>query len=392
MSQALCFNDLQLKILILEPCSKALYDSITDQDTRTTALSFNTKNFYYGLGIWDKLSKQAGPIQDIKIVDADYVNGDSPLKLSFSSEDVGEGPMGYIIENGFLKKCVLKEINSRSNIEIKYGTSIYSYKNNMSDVELKTNNGEDFFADIVIVADGKNSKLRELLEIKTTDKQYFQTAITFNIEHENSHNQTAIERFMPTGPFAVLPMHKQKKSSIVWTVPDALANIYLNMDIDDFISEVQSRLLGELGKIKLVSEKLTYPLSLKYVQKYYQDRFVLIGDVAHGIHPIAGQGFNQGVKDIQKLTLLINERISLGLLPYSEDIFKTYQAGAFIDNKQMILATDLFNSLFSNDNKILQNSRRIGISAVDKLESVKSFFIKKAMGQKASAIIEKQNG
>ena len=296
--------------------------------------------------------------------------------------------MGYIVKNSELKKILFDEVKAKSNIDIIFDSKIDFFEDNNSVIDVTTTNkngvtAKQYKADLLITADGKNSKLRELTGIKVIEKDYHQSAITFNVEHSKPHDRIAIERFMPTGPFAILPMKNTHQSSIVWTVKTSHANHYMQIEEKDFLHHVTSRLNGELGDVKIISQKLSFPLNLKYTKRYFDGRAVLIGDPALGIHPIAGQGFNQAVKDIKKLTAIIAEKSVLGLDLFSEEDLKKYESQAFADNIQMILATDFFNSLFSNDNLLLKIGRRLGMSAVNKSQYIKSFFINKARGAKS---------
>ena len=370
-------------ILILEPLDQEKYIEITEGDSRTTAISANSKNFFSNLGLWQDLSEYCGPIDDIEIIDSDYISGDSLLNLHFSKDDVLDADasetMGYIIRNDILKIKLLKEIKKIGNIEINFNSKINQLQLERN-ITIKTNQ-QTLKTNYLLAADGKNSQLRELADIPSHRKDYNQSAITFNIKHEKPHNRLAIERFMPKGPFAVLPMADKHESSIVWTVGQDQQKYYIEMDQSDFISEVEKRLGDYLGKISLNSKILSYPLTLVYSNKYFRNNLILVGDAAHGIHPIAGQGFNQGIKDIEKLSELAKNQSMLGLPIFSESCLEEYQRHRNNDNMQMILATDFFNELFSNDNKIISLARRLGISRVDKTKEVKKFFINKAMGK-----------
>jgi 2-octaprenyl-6-methoxyphenol hydroxylase len=219
-----------------------------------------------------------------------------------------------------------------------------------------------------------------MLGLPTEERDYGQTAITLNIEHAKPHNQTAIEKFMPSGPFAVLPMPYEKHSSIVFTTEKDAAVHYMKMKDEDFKNELLKRLGDELGDFEPITKRSAYPLKLKYTKQYYEGRAVLIADAAHAIHPIAGQGFNQGCKDIALLVKLIKENMEVGLDIADGSMLERYQRERFIDNRQMIFATNFFTHLFSNDKKIVTIARRIGIKAVDKISPIKKFFIKRAMG------------
>lgn len=380
LSQAISLSGILGKILLVEPLPKGKYIKYMDADTRTTALSYNSKKFYEELGIWENFSDKVGAIDDIRIVDADYSGGESLLKLHFSSDNVDGETMGYIIENNIFKGELYNIASKIDNIDIEFGRHAINIENAPDSVSVVLDNEEKISGQMLIAADGRNSKLRSYMSIDTIDKDYNQSAITFNIRHKNSHKRMALEKFLPTGPFAVLPMCDEFESSVVWSVKRSHVDYYMSMEEAELKSYISDRLGGYLGDFELISKPLSFPLSLKYTKRYFEGRFVMIGDVCHAIHPIAGQGFNQGIKDIQKLSKLIAERMSYGLDVYSQDMLKLYQSTAFSDNIQMILATDSFNSLFSNDNSLLKMGRRVGISAVDRVNVIKKFFIKRAMG------------
>ncbi len=222
--------------------------------------------------------------------------------------------------------------------------------------------------------------VRDMLGITTTEKDYFQTGMTFIISHEKPHNQTAVERFLPAGPFAVLPMHNPLNSGIVWTVPPEQAVHFMKMSDEELHQHIAKRLGDFLGEFKIISPRTAYPLKLKYSKQYVLGRCVLIADAAHGIHPIAGQGFNQGAKDIKLLVELVKQQLEVGLDIANGTMLEKYQKERLHDNTKMIIATDFFVKIFSNDKKTITAARRIGIKAVDKISPIKKFFIKNAMG------------
>lgn len=383
LTATLAFARFMDKVVFIEPFS-LIERPRQGRDDRTTALSYVTYNFLDEIGIWQDLLPYSGAINNIKIVDNDLYHGDSSLKLDFSRLDAGnsnQSPMGYIVENNVFRKILVDKIRSLPNVEVIEGHRIADVKNEGHSVIIKLENNKGLSAKLLLAVDGKNSPVRNLFNIKTTDKDYNVNAITFCIEHQKPHNQTAIERFTPFGPFAVLPMKEENFSSIVFTVPRETSDIYMKMDEARFKEEIERRLEGARGDFKFAGEKNSYPLKLKYAKEYFKDRVVFAGDSAHSIHPIAGQGFNQGARDLILLTKLIKERYELGLDIYNEDILKKYQRERFSDNMQMIFATDKLDGLFSNNSNILRLARRVGISAVDKFPALKKFFVKRAMGQ-----------
>lgn len=372
-----------LSIAIIEP--QPISQIQNSADSRTTALSYFSRKYFESVGVWHKILEDAGAINHIKILDANYTKGDSILKLNFSKDDVatelGENcPMGYIVENSKFKSALIEHCLKQKNIKFFDSETISFIEQTANFITADLTSDITLQAKMLVAADGKNSPVREMLKIEFFEKDYNQTAITFNITHEFSHNKTAIERFMPTGPFAVLPMSDEYNSSIVWTVERDSAPVFMSLNQDDFKSQVQKRLQNNLGDFKLISKPTAYPLKLKYAKNYYQGRAVLIADSAHAIHPIAGQGFNQGCKDLSLLVNLISENAALGLDIAAEDLLSNYEKTRMADNKQMILATDIFNQLFSNDNKIISTARRLGIASVNSASPIKKFFIKHAMG------------
>lgn len=385
LTTALATSNAANEIIIIEPLQEEKFTEITEADFRTTALSAYTKSFYKKIGFWENIEDKAGAIEDIKILDSDFTSGDSPLQLLFKSSEISDEPMGYILENTDLKLELYKKVKSKSNIKILFGSKISSFKQNQNNIEFKienVNTGElsNIKANLALATDGKNSYLRSLCNLKVKEKHYNQTAITFNIKHSKRHNSLAIEKFMPSGPFAVLPMRDQNKSAIVWSVESEIIDSLKKQSENEFKGQVRKRLKDYLGDFEIISEKAYYPLSLKFTKTYFDGRIAFIGDALHGIHPIAGQGFNLGIKDIAEISKLINGQSKLGLDVGSENILQKYQANRLHQNMQMIGATEFFNAIFSNDNKLLTKARRVGISTVNKLKPVKNFFVKKAMG------------
>lgn len=384
MLTALSLNHYFGKVTVLEYHDKDNFFELLEKDTRTTALSYFTKNFLAECGLWqDKIDNIAGAISDIDIIDADFVSGDSWLDLHFAASDVVDdnpSPMGYIVRNDEFRKILLDEVRQHNNIEVIFDSKIMDIDYNEASLVLE--NGERINSSLIISTEGRGSLLLKESGIKISHKSYHQTAITFNIKHGNNHNCTAVERFMPTGPFAVLPMRDKHESSIVWTVESDAAEVYINLPKEEFLQAVYKRIGKRYTDIEVISPILTYPLSLNFTQQYYCGNVLFIGDVIHGMHPIAGQGYNQGVRDIAQLYSIIARNKRLGLDVSGATIADSYQKARLGDNIQMLTATDVFVKLFSNDNFALKHGRRIGIKAVDIIKPVKRFFIKQAMGKK----------
>ena len=384
LSAALGFAGAGLKVAVIEP--QSVEEILANKnDKRTTALSYITRKYFESVGVWEEIVKQAGPINDIKIFDADFVRGDSLLNLTFSYTDVEKElgsaePMGHIVVNHYFKDCLLNACLAQPNIKIFEKETIAHLEQNSAHVEVELSSDLALQAKLLVAADGRNSAVRDMLGITTTEKDYHQTGMTFIISHEKPHNQIAVERFLPAGPFAVLPMHDPLQSGIVWTVHPDHAVHFMKMNEDDLHEQIAKRMGDFLGEFKVISPKSAYPLKLKYAKQYYSGRCVLIADAAHGIHPIAGQGFNQGAKDIKLLVELVKQQLEVGLDIADGTMLEKYQKERLHDNQKMIMATDFFVKIFSNDKKVITAARRIGIKAVDMLPPIKKFFIRNAMG------------
>ena len=208
------------------------------------------------------------------------------------------------------------------------------------------------------------------------EKYYDQTALTFIVNHERPHAGTAVEHFMPGGPFAILPLREPNSSSIVWTIPRKQSEIIKNLPASEFEYLVQRNFGDFLGKVELDGDIAAYPLKAYLTHKYFYERIVLIADSAHIIHPLAGQGLNMGIKDIMALTLLVYEH---GI---SSQILVEYENLRRQDNKAMYLITDNLNRIFSNRSKILRHVRTTGIKVINMLSPLKTRMIKYAMGKR----------
>jgi 2-octaprenyl-6-methoxyphenol hydroxylase len=358
-----------------------LSKSLTDEyDPRTTALSYFTRTLYEEIGIWDKIVANAGAINDILILDADYVQGDSKLTLHFDHKIVGDKAMGHIVQNSHLRKVLLDFLKKQKNIKLISNAKCKNFEADANHAKILLENGDEITAKLAIACDGKHSSLSKKLNLPCKFFDYKQTAIIAVIHHSEPHNNYAIERFLPNGPFAVLPLKNPNLSGIVWTEKTQTAPHFMALSEDEFMEELSKRFTDILGKLTLKGSVASYPLTLSYNEKYYDNRIAFIGDANHGIHPIAGQGFNLSAYDIKVLNDLVAEQKSLGLDIGAENLLHKYQEERRGGNYQMIFATDLLVKLFSNNITPIKLGRRIGIKAVDLFAPVKKFFIKNAMG------------
>ncbi|MFT6077219.1 MAG: 2-octaprenyl-6-methoxyphenol hydroxylase [Myxococcota bacterium] len=350
------------------------------RDGRAFAISKSSLEAFDKIGITKDIVPYAGTIKKIKIVD-----GNSPFYLNFnagnhSSENNLSERFGLVIENFHIHNALRNAAVDQENIEIicpNYYKEI-TFQDNQSSIIL--DNQRQIESKLILACDGRFSALREKFDIKTFQKSYGQTALVFNISHSLPHQNIALEKFLPDGPFAVLPMKDDYESSIVWTLKNDKAETISKMDKKNFLHQLERSSGDYLGEINLLSTPFKYNLDLIVADKFYHQRMVLIGDAAHGIHPIAGQGFNLGVDDIKFLNDLIAENLECGLDIGSEILLEKYNKTRKIGAYKMVAATDGLNGLFSNDSKTLKIIRNSGLAMVEKVPILKKFFIKNAGG------------
>jgi 2-octaprenyl-6-methoxyphenol hydroxylase len=332
-------------------------------------------------GIWDEIKPEAQPITKMIVTDSKTSDPVRPVFLTFDGE-VAEGqPFANMIPNVALVRA-LRGSCERLGIEIHHGLGATGLKIEDTRAEVTLSDGSVMEARLVVACDGVHSHVRELAGIKTVSWDYGQSGIVTTVEHERPHNGCAEEHFLPSGPFAILPL-KDNRSSLVWTEPTAEANRLVKSDDLIFEEELERRFGHKLGALKVVGEKRAFPLGLTLARAFVAPRIALAGDAAHGIHPISGQGLNLGFKDVAALAETIVEADRLGLDIGSINILERYQAWRRFDTFRMGVTTDVLNRLFSNDMAPIRIARDFGLGIVDRLPGLKSYFIGQAAGTTA---------
>ncbi|MFO0390067.1 MAG: UbiH/UbiF/VisC/COQ6 family ubiquinone biosynthesis hydroxylase [Alphaproteobacteria bacterium] len=347
-------------------------------DGRVCAIALGSKYVLDNIGVWKGMQPHAEPIRDIRVSD-----GDTSCFLHYDHKDVAERtggePFGFIVENRYMRQALAARAHETQNLTLLENDYVQSFSADEACVSLQTAQGKSLEVKLLIGADGKNSAIRKMAGIKEVHWGYKQVAIVCTIAHEKPHNGVAQERFLPAGPFAALPM-TDNRSSLVWVEPEDRVGIYLKLSEDEFVQEIEERIGGYLGKIRLEGRRFSYPLSLMHAKEYVSGRVVLIGDAAHAMHPLAGQGINLGFRDVAVLSeLLINQHKAVGDLG-AADILRHYQRWRRFDNVTMLAATDIFNRLFSNNIISLKLARGLGLWAVNQVRPAKRFFMSHAMG------------
>lgn len=343
-------------------------------DGRVSAISFGSKCILDGIGVWKAIAPEAQPILDIRVSD-----GQMPFFLHYDHHDIGDSPLGYIVENRHIRHSLQGALAESPTLVAFDGAALASFERDESGVTVRLDGGQVLRCKLLVAADGKFSSVRQQAGIGSVDWKYEQTAIVCTIGHELAHHGLAQERFLPAGPFAVLPL-TQNRSSLVWVEPQDRASVYLELDEAEFVQEIEERVGGYLGKIHTLGARFSYPLSLMHAKHYTGYRLALIGDAAHAIHPIAGQGVNLGFRDVAVLSQLVIERFRLGLDIGAPDVLAGYQRWRRFDNVAMLAVTDGLNRLFGFKLLPVQLARGLGLWAVGKMPPLKRFFMRHAMG------------
>lgn len=350
---------------------------------RTTAISYGSQQLFKLAGLWDKLLPFACSIQKIEVLD-----GQSPTLLTLDLDDnqiaQKEKGFGWVIENHHIQKVLLKDLKKLKTATYKSNIEAAKISNAGNQISVITNNNEVYTASLLIGADGRQSFIRKACGIKAESFNYHQNAIVSIVTHENTHDNLAIEHFRSSGPFAILPMTDNSKgkhrSSIVWTEESDTKNSIMNWDERTYLTGLRQNFPQKYGSILSTSERFSYPLSFIHAHSYISDHVALIGDAAHGIHPVAGQGLNLGLRDIATLTELIikakNENLNIG----NKDLLTKYQQLRKSDNSYMAFLTDSLNRLFSNRRKSFRLGRKIGLKLFSHFKPAKEHLIEQTMG------------
>ena len=343
-------------------------------DGRATAVAQGPKKMLEQIGVWRALDTDVAPIQDIRVAD-----GQSRLFLHYDHEDVGEDALGYMVENRRLRHAVVTAAASATAVTYLAPAEIDALERTETAVTARLKSGDHFTASLVIGADGRNSFVRDHAGLALTHWPYHQSGIVCTVAHEKPHHNIAHEHFYPAGPFAILPL-TGNRSSIVWTESESDAADFVALPEDDFILELTHRAGDFMGALEVVGPRWSYPLSLQYTKTSTASRLALAGDSAHGIHPIAGQGLNMGLRDVAALAEVLADAQRLGLDIGSPYVLRKYDRWRRFDNTMMLASTDGLNRLFSNDIAPLRMARDLGLAAVNRAGPLKQFLMRQAMG------------
>ncbi len=347
----------------------------TELDGRGTAISLSSQRLLAGIGIWDEIMPRAGAILDIRVAD-----DDSLLFLHYNHADVSEEPFGWIVENPVTRRALLRRLRTLPAVTFLAPTTVAHLDRDSGGVHATLTDGRQIEARLVVAADGRASPMRIAAGIGLTSWHYSQTAIVCTVAHQDSHHNVAHEHFLPAGPFAILPLAHSCQSSIVWTERSQRVPFLMALNDDAFLAELEARFGDFLGGIRVAGPRFSYPLSLQFADAYVAQRLALAGDAAHGMHPLAGQGLNMGIRDVAALAEVIVDAARLGLDVGEMSSLLRYQRWRRFDNMVMLALTDVLNRLFSNDIELLRLARDMGLAMVNRLPPLKKLFMQHAMG------------
>lgn len=354
-------------------------------DGRASAIAWGSAQVLRAIGLWDGLAAHAQPIRDIRVSD-----GASLLFVHYDHRNAGltsdgqPAPLGFIIENRFIRRVLYGALADNAGVTLLAPCELQSLAREPGRVEAVLADGRRVRANVAVACDGRESPQRVAAGIGVARWRYSQTGIVCSITHEEPHQGIAHERFLPAGPFAVLPLPDAEdgthRSSIVWTERADLAPSMLALPDDAFAAEIQLRFGDSLGRVGIAGSRWSYPLGLLHAERYIAPRLALAGDAAHSIHPIAGQGLNLGLRDVAALAECLVDSARLGLDIGASEALERYERWRRVDTLMLVGVTDALNRLFSNDVPPVRLIRDLGLGLVDRVPPLKRVFMRHAMG------------
>lgn len=374
MAAILCANDIKFNIITNDDFN----ENFTTDDIRTVALNDASINFYEHIGIANEIKKNANPIDTIIIEDFGVNEVLNPFNVNFDGKKISGTSTGYVIENKVLIEILTKFIFKKLSL-------INIFKNNKIEKISHENNNEilinnNIKTKILIACDGKFSTVRKIENFEIIEKNYNQSAIVFTVKHNNKHNNIAVEKFMPTGPFAILPM-TNNRSGIIWSQNSNDVKNYINLPHDELKKHILMRFSQWIMDFEICGPVKSFPLTMLYSKKIVKNNVFLVGDSAHSIHPVAGQGLNLGIRDIATLAEEIINSLKFEKTINIEKLSNNYQKRRSFDVKTLSLICDFIVKIFSNNNKLLKVARMVGMNIVNNSQLIKKIFVYHAMGK-----------
>lgn len=347
-------------------------------DGRGYALTHGSMRMLNMLGLWEQLAPFAEPILDIKVSHQRGISGHAKA-LHFDHSELPEGPMGYMIEDRYFRRVMLDWVRDQSDITVHFDTRVNAVTYGASCAEVLLENNETYQAQLIIASDGRNSPTARAAGIRKHGWDYKQASLVCAIKHDRPHEGCARQIFTPSGPLAMLPL-PDNQSAIVWTERRSRAHQLHEGEVETYLGALHALMGDLLGSISLTGKRYIYPLSIKIAGDFVRPRLALIGDAAHGIHPLAGQGLNLGLKDIAALAETLHDAKSRGEDIGDIAVLRRYQTWRRFDTQMMGLATNSVNAVFSNDFGALRIARDTGIGLTDAIPFLRRTMMRYAAG------------
>jgi 2-octaprenyl-6-methoxyphenol hydroxylase len=378
---------LGLAVALIQEAGPSLAVAVVDpslgagpsRDGRASAIAAAARRFLERTGAWKAAEAQAQPILDMVVTDSKLGDPIRPRFLSFGGDVEPGEPFAHMVENRVLIDALTARAQALGARLIGQGETAQTFRASDERLAVALGSGIEIETRLLVAADGARSRLREAAGIAVQGWDYGQSGIVTTVEHERDHEGRAVEHFLPSGPFAILPL-KGRRASIVWTERTREAERLVALSDEAFHDELERRFGLTLGEIRAVGPRHAYPLSMKIARSFIAERMALIGDAAHVIHPIAGQGLNLGIRDAAALAECVADAAQLGLDIGSGEVLERYQRWRRFDTLSMGVATDGLNRLFSNDSEPIRFLRDVGLGLVDRVPFAKRFFIREAAG------------
>lgn len=348
-------------------------------DGRAYALALASSRVLGALGMWQGLAPRTQPIRGIRASQGRSGQGASPLFLGFDASEIEDDAMGFMVEDRYLYGAFLDAMAAQENITLISGTRVVAHDTTPTGARVTLDTGQELTASLLVGCDGRDSAIAQRTGIKRWGHEYGQTALVCAIAHERPHDGIAHQFFMPHGPLAILPL-PGNRSSIVWSEKTEIAQAIQALDDAAYLETLRPRFGDFLGNISLDGDRFSYPLKLTIAERFVDQRIALVGDAAHGVHPIAGQGLNLGLRDVAALAEVVIEAKRRGEDFASTLVLERYQEWRRFDTVRMAMGMDAVNALFSNDNPLLDAARGLGMGVINALPGARRFFIREAAG------------
>jgi len=367
----------ELRIAVIDRAAPA--EQAAAPDSRASALSAASRHLLEALDVWGDVATQAQPVTRIEITDSSLDAGVRPVLLTYDNLTTAGAPASYIVPNTVLQAALRAAVARTQSITMIAPAEAIGFSTGEFEASVSVTGATSVKGRLVVAAEGRQSRLREAAGIKVVGWDYPQIGIVTTVRHERPHNGCAVQHFLPAGPFAILPL-AGNRSCITWTEDAEAARRILALDDAGFLAEVERRFGGKLGSVALEGRRMSWPLKMHLARRYVGPRFALIGDAAHGVHPLAGQGLNLAFRDVAALTEVVADAVRLGFDPGDAQALSRYERWRRFDSTVSTAAFDVLNRVFANDGALARAGRDVGLGVVDRLPVLKRLFVDEAAG------------